>query len=293
MERVSPPFPDERVIARGEVADVLEVRVSALSTAPVIVKRLRRELCDIEDVASAFRREVAILTSLQHASIVRVLSVGDDDGAPFFVMERLAGLDAAHLLASLRRRRERLHTGVACGIAARVARGLAHAHSLGVVHRDVAPDNVFVTVTGDVKLIDFGIARARDALRLTRTGHVKGKLAYIAPEQLAGLAVDGRADVFGLGMTLWELIVGRHPWAGLGDAALTLAIREEPAPAPSTRASKVSPTLDALVMTMLAKFPAGRPAAAEAAGALERHAFELGVKSIERELARIVARCSA
>jgi serine/threonine protein kinase len=196
-----------------------------------------------------------------------VLATGLEEGAPFFAMERLFGLTLQNFLQSARDRGAKMHPGVACAIASAIGHALGYAHAksdrsgkpLGLVHRDVTPDNVFLTADGSVKLLDFGIARVASAVRLTRSGYVRGKVDYMLPEQLAGMEVDSRADVFALGVVLWEMLIGRHPWGPLAPERMARAIREEPALAPSAKASKLPSQLDALVMGMLAKFASGRP----------------------------------
>ncbi|MEJ7727684.1 MAG: protein kinase [Polyangiaceae bacterium] len=211
---------------------------------------------------------------------------------------------------------------IACAIAAGAARGLGHAHELrdeagaplGVVHRDVSPHNVFVTRDGEVKVLDFGIAKARSRLLETRSGLGRGKVAYFAPEQLVGAPLDARSDLFSLGTVLWEMLVGRPLWDRQQDDLTARAIRQDPAPPPAdarraqARAVQtVDPmsshlevsdaalaALDALVLRLLSKFPTTRPAhARDVAVELERIAAELvGGARVAPIVAALVARCA-
>jgi len=280
------PFTEVARLAQGEIADVLLATLPKAPGPTFIVKRLRHDLPSGSDLAGVFRREIAIAARLVHPNIVRVVDVGDDDGAPWFAMEHLEGKTLLDVMTTLSRQRKRMHPGVACGIAARIASALAYAHAAlpPIVHRDVSPDNVMLTNAGETKLLDFGIARVVGTLPLTRSGLVRGKVAYAAPEVLAGLEAGPPADLFSLGLVLWQMIVGRHPF-GAGSAVETMrAIREDPAQVPSTHTSRVTPRLDAITLAMLAKFPLGRPTAAVVARELDAGSAELGVRSLEREI---------
>jgi serine/threonine-protein kinase len=291
------PFVEVGILAHGEITDVLLATMPG-HTSKLVVKRLRPELRAVEDARLLFAREVAIARGLAHPNIVRVLDVGDDAGLPYLVMERLEGTTLHEIEDRLREQRRRIHPGVACGIAGRIASALAYTHSLQtvdgkaspVIHRDISPDNVFFTREGEVKLLDFGIARVASALRMTKTGLVRGKLAYMSPEQLAGLEVDVRTDLFSLGVVLWEMLVGRHPFRARTAAETMDAIAEQYVEAPSTSA-RVPPAVDALSMALLTKFPLGRPQhARQVALALAQLSSELGVQDLGSEVSAVVAR---
>ncbi len=290
----------------------------------VVEKRVLEELADAEEFVELFAHEAALASRLDHPNVVRVLWAGTDRGVPVLVMEHLDGLDVRALLA---RARGPLPAVVACAIAAGAARGLGHAHQLcdeagtplAVVHRDVSPHNVFVTRDGEVKVLDFGIAKARSRLVETRSGLGRGKVAYFAPEQLVGAPLDARSDLFALGTVLWEMLVGRTLWDRGQDDLTARAIRQDPAPPPGealARARAVHPAkpmgpmeqmscpvevpapawaaLDALVLRLLSKFPATRPARAiDVAMELERIAAELvGGACVAPMVAALVARCA-
>jgi serine/threonine-protein kinase len=211
-----------RQIGRGGMAEVWEAHALGDRgfTRRVAVKRLTERGSEMERM---FVDEARIASRLHHLNVVAVLDFGVADGVPFQVLEYVDGLDAEALLA---RARERGGRGIpvvcALHVAAEVARGLEHAHQargedghlLGIVHRDVSPNNVLVAWTGEVKLGDFGIAFARDRAGATQAGTTKGKPSYMAPEQMTRGTLDPRTDLFALGCTLHALAAGASPLSG-------------------------------------------------------------------------------
>jgi eukaryotic-like serine/threonine-protein kinase len=252
----------------------------------VVVKRLLPDLALDHDLVALFERETEISRALVHPNIVRILDVGSAGGVPFLVMEHLDGLDLRGVILALRGKGARMPIDTACVIGAGVAHGLHHAHEKGIVHRDVTPHNVFLTKTGEVKVVDFGIARGKEHVALTRTGFTRGKRAYMAPEQQSGLAVDARTDVFALGVVLWEMLTSRRLFKRDTDEAIAQAVHHEPAPPPSKYAPDLPRTLEPLVMAMLSKVSAARPNARDVATHLDRlragaHASELVAKLVD------------
>src|SRR5205823_10639961 len=163
-----------------------------------------------------------------HANIVQVLELGKHDDSLYIAMEYVAGRDVRQLAERYRKRELAMPVPQACAIVARACEALDHAHRkcdaagkpLGIVHRDVSPQNVLVSFEGDVKLIDFGIAKAETRLQRTQSGILKGKFSYMSPEQVKGDAVDGRSDVFACGILLWELVCGEKLFVGDSDYAV-------------------------------------------------------------------------
>ena len=258
-------FQIERRLTSGGMAEVFLARDA--TGARIAVKRVHEHLRDEDEFVERFASEARLAMALDHPNIVRVLETGEDEGVPFIAMQWLDGLDVRELLGAVAARSERLDPTVACAIAMDVARGLHHAHTLadangrplGVVHRDVSPHNVFVTREGHAKLFDFGIARSAMQLARSRAGEVRGKLGYMAPEQLAGLDVDARTDLFALGVLLWEMLVGRRLWQRGSPDATAYAIHQQGASPPSQEVPGLPRQLDAIVLALLAKLPAGRP----------------------------------
>jgi serine/threonine-protein kinase len=196
----------------------------------VAIKTLAPELAGEPELERALIREANLAGTLHHRNLVAVLGLGVHDGGYYVVMEYLDGTDLARHLEGA------LPVALALHIVHELATGLAHLHAatdarglpLHIVHRDVGPANVLVSTAGDVKLGDFGIAKATALADLTAAGTRKGRYAYMAPEQLAGAPTTAVADQFGLGVTLVELITGTRPFAGELPWSLLESIRVEP-----------------------------------------------------------------
>jgi serine/threonine protein kinase len=212
------------ILGRGGMATVYLATASGPGgfTKLVVIKELKPELAEEADFRSMFLEEARLAARLNHPNIVQTFEVVDDENVQFIVMEYLEGQS----LRGLRGKVGALGDAMVAGQARIVADMLAGLHAaheltdfdgqpLRVVHRDVSPHNVFVTYDGEVKLVDFGIAKAVDSSARTSTGAVKGKLAYMPPEQAFGLGVDRRADVFAAGVVLWEAATGKRLWEGL------------------------------------------------------------------------------
>jgi eukaryotic-like serine/threonine-protein kinase len=288
-----------RPLTSDGMGEVLLVRDRANGDALAVIKRIHPSLAGEASIVQAFAVETALAMRLVHPNIVKVLESAkkDDDGTPFFVMEWLDGMDLKALLRALLSKRAQMHPAQALVISSRVARALAHAHALtdehdggsalGLVHRDVSPHNVFLTKEGVVKLLDFGVAKTR--AMATRSGLMVGKPAYMAPEQIDGLHVDARTDLFALGVVLWEMLTGRRLWQADSVDETARMVRENAAPPPSVHAAGISKELDRFVLSLVAKFAAGRPAnATSVATTLERFAGEQGSKHPEYEIAHLV-----
>jgi serine/threonine-protein kinase len=218
-------------LARGGMAVVwlAEARGAAGFTKSLVLKELAPELARDEAYRVMFLDEARVAARLSHRNIVQTIDVGCDDGRWYMVMELLEG-------CSLERARTLLHgnklpLGLAVEIVREVLAGLHYAHEHGVVHRDVTAQNVFLTSSGDVKLLDFGLAKSRDRARRTETGIVKGSVAYLSPDHVAEATIDRRADVFAAGVLLRELVLGRRLWGDLdgGTIVRRLVAREIPA----------------------------------------------------------------
>src|SRR5438132_347275 len=205
------------------------------------IKKILPTMGEDAEFVSMFVDEARIAVQLSHANIVQVLELGKHDERLFIAMEYVSGRDLRQLLDRYRRRGEPLPIPQACAIAARVCEALDYAHRkrdasenpLGIVHRDVSPQNVLVSFDGAVKLIDFGIAKAERRLQETQSGILKGKFSYMSPEQVRGGPVDHRSDVFAAGVLLWELICGRKLFTGDSDLAVLEKVRKGEVPPPA------------------------------------------------------------
>jgi eukaryotic-like serine/threonine-protein kinase len=256
-------------VGTGGMAEVYRARDELLGRE-VAVKVLSERLSSDRSFVERFRREAQAAANLNHPNIVSLFDYGSDDGTYFIVMEFIDGSS----LSDIVRREGALMPERAAEIASDVAQALHRAHAQGLVHRDIKSANIMITRTGQTKVTDFGIARAlgRDGEQtMTQTGMVIGTASYLSPEQAQGNPVDGRSDVYSLGVVLYEMLTGRTPFSG--DTALSIAykhVREDPRP-PSELNRDVSPQLDAVTLKALAKNPDNRySTAAEMSEDLQR-----------------------
>ena len=220
-----------------------------------VVKRLNADTLSDHERLRRFQREADIARTLSHGAIAQTVSIDDHDGEPFIAQEFVEGRTLTQLAATALGIGEGIPPTVATYVALEVARALSYAHRLGIVHRDIAPDNVMVSFDGEVRLIDFGIARGGSDPSLTAPGTFVGRASYTAPEVLVGGMADRRSDIYSLGVLLWELLVGRPP--GFEELA------EKPAPSSLKPVADLSVDLDAVVLRALAPDPTERFASAE------------------------------
>ena len=226
----------------------------------VAIKVIHPHLGKDEKFIDMFLDEARLSARIEHPNVVHVQDLGEEDGMYFMVMEYMNGCSLAQLLRTLAERHRKMSTELAVWLAMRVAAGLHAAHDvtdesgthLGVVHRDVSPQNVLVAYKGYVKLIDFGIAKAAGRSHQTSTGLLKGKFRYMSPEQAAGKRVDRRTDVYALGVMLWEMLTMRKAFDADNELALLDQVRSPQMVPPSTFAPEVPPELDDAVMYALA-----------------------------------------
>jgi serine/threonine-protein kinase len=261
-------------IASGGMASVHLGRLSGAGgfARTVAIKRLHPHLAEEAEFRSTLIDEARLASRIHHPNVVSTLDVISAGEELLVVMEYVRGESLARLLREEHSRGRRVPLSVASTIVVGALHGLHAAHQatgdggtpLGIVHRDVSPHNIVVGVDGVARVIDFGVAKAVGRLQTTREGVVKGKMAYMAPEQLAARQVTPRTDVYAAGVVLWEMLAGRRLFAGDGDGAVygqVLAGASEP---PSVHAPGLPKALDALVMKALASDPAERFATARA-----------------------------
>lgn len=241
----------EEAIGQGGMASIWRA-TDTLLHRDVAVKRLHRLLMDDENLAERFQREALVVARLAHPALVKLLDRGEDADGPFLVFELVEGED----LKTRIERDGRLHPHQAASVCAQIARGLEHAHSQGVVHRDISARNVLLTPDGHAKLADFGIARSEaNCEGLTQAGAMMGTSEYLAPEQARGEAVDGRTDVYSLGVVLYECLTGEAPFTGAPALAVAIRHLSEPVPDPRGIVPDVPEALAVAVLTATAKDP--------------------------------------
>jgi hypothetical protein len=268
-------------IASGGMAEVFRavLRGAAGFEKQVAVKRILPVFCEEPEFITLFQDEARIASTLTHANIAQVFELGEVDGAHYLALELVDGLDLARVAARLKAAGQPMPPVTAAFIVAEAARGLAHAHEktgpdgrpVGIVHRDVSPPNILVSRAGDVKVADFGIAKAAGKVHKTETGVLMGKLRYMSPEQLAGQELDARSDIFSLGVVLYELLAGGPIFEGEQTLRLAELIQKAEIPPPSTRNPTVPRALDELVLRALARPREARyPSAADLARDLSR-----------------------
>src|SRR5580693_1342502 len=247
------------LIARGGMAQVYRAMDRQLER-PVALKVLFPELSVDKTFVERFRREAQAAANLSHPNIVPVFDWGEDDGVYFIVMEYVDGRS----LSAVLRDPQKLPPNQIAQIGAGVAAALAFAHRHGVIHRDVKPGNILITPDGEVKVTDFGIARAMNTEEsLTQTGAVMGTAAYFSPEQAEGKTVDARSDIYSLGVVLYEMAVGRPPFTGDSPVAVASKHVRDIPPLPRDLNDTVPPDLEAVVMKAMAKSPDMRYSSAE------------------------------
>jgi serine/threonine protein kinase len=260
-------------LAGGGMGEVYLARQRGLAGFQklLVIKTLLPHLGEDEELIAMFTDEARLSAQLIHPNICQVFEFDAIDGTYYIAMEYLRGEDLRRLFRACQEQGRPLPLPLICRIVADAAAGLAFAHSLrdpagrpcGIVHRDISPQNILVTLDGGVKIIDFGIAKAAGRAQHTRTGALKGKCSYMSPEQAAGEPVDARADIFALGIVLHELLTGRRLFKAEDDVQTLARVRECRVPPPSEIDARIDPGLDPIVLKALEREPARRYASAQ------------------------------
>jgi serine/threonine-protein kinase len=259
-------FEIEKHLGRGGMGDVYLVRDTVMQRrAALKTIRPNEELSPQEliEMRQRFYREAQTAGRLTHPNIVTVYDVGEDLGMSYIVMEFVEGQTLAAYM-----KKGRLSLPQIKHVIVNAATGLDYAHQNGVFHRDVKPDNIMVSKTGIVKVMDFGIARVVES-ELTKTGSIMGTPSYMSPEQVRGQKIDARSDTFSLGVILYELLTGKKPFTGDTMSSLMFSIMKDEPPQPSTLDTKIDVAWDTILRKALAKEAEGRyPTARELAQAV-------------------------
>lgn len=245
----------------GGMAEIFRAR-PFYATDPrryLVIKRILPHLADDASFITMFVDEARITTQLSHPNICQLYELGLLGGSYYIIMEYIAGRDVLSIINWYRRQRSFLPPAQVGFIVANLCAGLDYAHAkkdargepLGIVHRDISPQNVLVGFDGAVKVIDFGIARASVRRQRTEVGVLKGKFGYMSPEQVRGEDIDHRSDIFATGILLWEMLTARRLFYSKNDFDIIERVREMVVPAPSTLNPAIAPELDAIVARAL------------------------------------------
>jgi len=261
------PFVLDKRMAVGGMAEIWSARKASDAGRLLALKVVLPHLAKDQTLRDMFSDEVRIAERLRHPNIVEVYGAYEEGGWLFAAMEILEGNDLRRLLSGCLKLGVPMPVHVAVMIATDAARALSYAHqaksesgaSLDIVHRDVSPHNVMVTRDGQVKVLDFGIARAKERLTKTTRGVIKGKAAYMAPEQALAQDLTPRTDIYALGIVLWEMLAMRRLFKGSSDAVILAAVCEGKVPSIRDVNATVPEKLGELVMQMLSLKPADRP----------------------------------
>jgi len=254
----------DRKLSEGGMAEVyLAHRHDGDGSRPVVIKGVLPGFAGDTDYVRMMRNEARIAASLCHPNIVRIEDLVETGGRPFIVMEYLDGRNLNQIVQRAIAQQRRLSRAFVCSVVIKMLAGLGHAHDLaddearplGLVHRDVSLGNVIVTWSGRVALIDFGIAKATSAVDdgLTRVGVIKGKTSYMSPEQIKREPLDRRADIFAVGVVLWEMLTHQRLFARRGGLDIMMAICAEDAAPPSSVVPSLPAALDRICGRALAR----------------------------------------
>ncbi len=272
----------------GGMAEVFRAESEGLQgfRKQVAIKRVLPHLSEKKKFISMFLDEARLSAQLSHSNCVQVFDIGVGDNAYFIVMEFVDGANLKMIAESLRKQNKEFPVAFATFIALEICKGLAYAHELRdpvngadlhIVHRDMSPPNVLVTKYGEVKIVDFGLAKANSQLEKSEPGIIKGKFSYLSPEAAMGQEVDHRTDIFAVGIILWELLAGQRLFLGETDFQTVKKVQQANVPPISTVNKKVPPELERIVSKALARDIKARYQTARELGQdLARLMFKLG-----------------
>jgi eukaryotic-like serine/threonine-protein kinase len=254
-----------RRLAMGGMAEIYLARTGEIEgfKTLVVCKRILPHLAEDEQFINMFLDEARIASAFQHPNVIRINEVGKSGDEYYIAMELVHGEALSTVLKLISAQSRRVKPRLAAYIASQAAAGLHYAHTvtspagehLGVVHRDVSPQNILVSFEGAVKVIDFGVARALNRVTQTQLGNRKGKVGYFSPEQASGKPVDARTDVFALGIVLWETACGRRLFARDNELETYKALMEDAYPTPTSFVPEIPRELELIIMKALEKDP--------------------------------------
>ncbi|XXY52509.1 serine/threonine-protein kinase [Sorangium sp. So ce269] len=288
-------------LASGGMAEVFVAESAGIEgfKKQVAIKRVLPQLSKKEQFIAMFLDEARLSAHLSHSNVVSVFDIGVGDGTYFIVMEYVDGADLRALLEHQKKVGRPMSVEVAAFMAAKMCQGLAYAHDLStadgkplqIVHRDITPANVLITRYGEVKIVDFGLAKASSQLAESDAGIIKGKFGYLAPETVLEQGVDQRVDIFALGIILWEMLAGRRLFLGDSDYITVRLVRDAVVPSLQQLNSEVPRELEQIIRRALARDPGARYRTARDLGRdLTRFLYRYGRPVSEDDVAALVER---
>jgi serine/threonine-protein kinase len=286
-------------LASGGMAEVFLAESAGIEgfKKQVAIKRVLPHLSEKKRFIAMFLDEARLSASLSHSNVAQVFDIGVGDNAYFIVMEYVDGADLKAVIEFMKRAGQRFPVESACFIAAKICEGLTYAHELvgtdgaqmQIVHRDMSPPNVLITKHGEIKIVDFGLAKATSQLEKSEAGIIKGKFSYLSPEAAQGQEVDARTDIFAVGIILWEMLSGKRLFLADTDFGTVKLVQQ--AQIPSLRADNpgVPPELEAILARALARDPAKRYSSARDLGRdLTNTLYKLGRPVSAYDIAELV-----
>jgi serine/threonine-protein kinase len=286
-------------IASGGMAEVFRAESAGLEgfKKTVAIKRVLPHLSEKKQFIGMFLDEARVSAQLSHSNCVQVFDIGVGDNTYFIVMEYVDGADLKGVIEHRKKSSTPFPVEEACLICVRICEGLSYAHeltdhggeSLHIVHRDMSPPNVLITRFGEVKIVDFGLAKANSQLEKSEPGIIKGKFSYLSPEAAQGLPVDAKTDIFAVGIILWELLAGRRLFMGETDLETVRMVQQARVPSIRQINPKVTVELERVIMRALAGDPAARYQTARDFGRdLNNMLFHMGRAVSSFDIAQLV-----
>jgi eukaryotic-like serine/threonine-protein kinase len=290
-------------LASGGMAEVFVAESAGIEgfKKQVAIKRVLPQLSKKEQFIAMFLDEARLSAHLSHSNVVSVFDIGVGDGTYFIVMEYVDGADLKAVMDHFKKTQSPIPVEAAVYIATRICQGLAYAHELKtgdgkplqIIHRDITPANVLITRYGEVKIVDFGLAKASSQLAASDAGVIKGKFGYLAPETVLEKPVDKRVDVFAVGIILWEMLAGKRLFLGETDFQTVRLVRDAVIPPLPSINPAVTPELDEIVRRGLARDPEARYLSArELSRDLTRYLFRHGAPVGDDNVAELVNRAT-
>jgi serine/threonine protein kinase len=290
-------------VAAGGMAEVFRGVAESMQgfKKNIAIKRILPALTKNKKFVAMFLDEARLSLVLQHANIVQVFDIAHTDDTYFIVMEYVDGVDLKALMEWRRKINRRIPIAHSLYLIMEICKGLSYAHELlnpetgkplGIVHRDISPPNVLISKQGEIKVVDFGLAKATSQIETTDPGVVKGKMSYLSPEAARGEEVDAAADIFAVGILLYEMLTGKRLFYGETDYQTVELVRNAKIPPIKPQNPQVEPELEDIVRKALAKRKEDRyTSPLDMQDALAQYSYSRGLKVISRDIAELVRQC--